>query len=175
MDWRLGSYALTAVATAGGVSTTSAVVNFSVVTPVAVAASKAGITNGQFVFQLLGHAGADLRRAELFQFGYVVAVDHECANHQHCASERSGQLKQSAVLPSWAGAESLIRPTDFCGNKLANGRVLVPYCHRLSKCTPHLHGNGEAPALRGRVDVNRRRGWLGVTAQFLFHGGSRGG
>jgi hypothetical protein len=45
-----GPYTLTAVATAGGVSTTSAVVNFSVVTPVAVAASKAGVTNGQFSF-----------------------------------------------------------------------------------------------------------------------------
>lgn len=47
-----GNYALTAVALAGGISATSAVVNISVVTPVATSltAAPASVTNGQFSF-----------------------------------------------------------------------------------------------------------------------------
>ncbi len=52
-----GAYALTAVATAGGVSTTSAVVNFSVVTPVAVSTSVPVVTNGQFSFHYAANPG----------------------------------------------------------------------------------------------------------------------
>jgi plastocyanin len=45
-----GAYALTAVATAAGVSTTSAVVSVSVVSPVAVTLSALGVAGGQFSF-----------------------------------------------------------------------------------------------------------------------------
>jgi hypothetical protein len=52
-----GAYALRAVATAGGVSSTSAVVNFSVINPVAVATSTPGVTNGQFSFSFSANPG----------------------------------------------------------------------------------------------------------------------
>jgi hypothetical protein len=45
-----GSYAFTAVATAAGVSATSAVVNITVVSPVSVAQSSPSVSNGQFSF-----------------------------------------------------------------------------------------------------------------------------
>ncbi|HWD18076.1 MAG TPA: Ig-like domain-containing protein [Verrucomicrobiae bacterium] len=45
-----GSYALTAVATAAGISTTSGVVNISVVTPVTASLAAPAATNGQFTF-----------------------------------------------------------------------------------------------------------------------------
>jgi hypothetical protein len=52
-----GAYALKAVATAAGISATSAVVNVSVVNPVAVSLAGAGITNGQFIFSSTANAG----------------------------------------------------------------------------------------------------------------------
>jgi hypothetical protein len=52
-----GAYALRAIATAGGVSSTSAVVNFSVINPVAVATSAPGMTNGQFSFSFSANPG----------------------------------------------------------------------------------------------------------------------
>lgn len=52
-----GTYALTAVATAAGVSATSSVVNVSVVTPVNVSASAARITSGQFSFSYSVNTG----------------------------------------------------------------------------------------------------------------------
>jgi plastocyanin len=52
-----GSYALTAVATAAGISATSAVVNITVVTPVAVSNSVPGIAGGQFSFDYTANPG----------------------------------------------------------------------------------------------------------------------
>lgn len=52
-----GSYDLTAVATAGGLSATSAVVTISVVTPTTNALSSARITNNQFVFNYAANPG----------------------------------------------------------------------------------------------------------------------
>ena len=52
-----GAYRLTAVATAAGVSGTSAVVNVSVVLPVAVSNSAPGVTNGQFAFTYSANPG----------------------------------------------------------------------------------------------------------------------
>jgi len=52
-----GSYPLTAVATAAGVSGTSAVVNISVVTPVNTALSSAAATNNQFSFKYTVNSG----------------------------------------------------------------------------------------------------------------------
>jgi hypothetical protein len=52
-----GSYTFTAVATAAGVSATSAVVNISVVTPVAVVLSTATATNGVFGFNYTANPG----------------------------------------------------------------------------------------------------------------------
>jgi len=52
-----GSYALTAVATAAGISATSTVVNITVVTPVAVSNSAPGIAGGQFSFEYTANPG----------------------------------------------------------------------------------------------------------------------
>jgi len=52
-----GAYALTATATAGGISATSAVVNLSVVNPVAASLSGGGVKNGQFTFNCTANAG----------------------------------------------------------------------------------------------------------------------
>jgi hypothetical protein len=52
-----GTYALTAVATAGGISATSAVVSVSVVNPPPVTLSGASITAGQFTFNCTADAG----------------------------------------------------------------------------------------------------------------------
>jgi len=52
-----GSYSLTAVATAGGISATSSVVNVSVVSPVTVNLSGAQAANGQFSFNYSANAG----------------------------------------------------------------------------------------------------------------------
>jgi hypothetical protein len=52
-----GGYALTAVATAAGISTTSAVVNITVVSPVAIALTSQQITNGQFAFDYTANPG----------------------------------------------------------------------------------------------------------------------
>ncbi len=52
-----GAYALTAVATAAGVSATSAVVNITVVTPVAVSNSAPQIGNGKFAFSYSANVG----------------------------------------------------------------------------------------------------------------------
>lgn len=52
-----GSYSLTAVATASGVSTTSSVVNVSVISPVAVNLSSASVINGKFVFDYTANSG----------------------------------------------------------------------------------------------------------------------
>jgi hypothetical protein len=52
-----GNYALNAVATAGGVSATSSVVNITVVSPVAVSVSAPIITNGQFSFDYTANPG----------------------------------------------------------------------------------------------------------------------
>jgi hypothetical protein len=52
-----GSYALTAVATAAGISATSTVVNVSVVNPVAVKLSSAEVRTGQFSFSYTANTG----------------------------------------------------------------------------------------------------------------------
>ena len=52
-----GSYALTAVATAGGISATSAVVNITVVSPVTTVLSSPVITNGVFAFDYSANPG----------------------------------------------------------------------------------------------------------------------
>ena len=52
-----GSYSLTAVATAGGVSATSAPVSISVVTPVATSSTPPTITNSQFTFSYTANPG----------------------------------------------------------------------------------------------------------------------
>ena len=52
-----GSYSLTAVATAGGVSTTSSVVNITVVTPVAISLSAPTLASGQFSFSYSANPG----------------------------------------------------------------------------------------------------------------------
>ncbi|MDB6022391.1 MAG: hypothetical protein JWQ04_2248 [Pedosphaera sp.] len=52
-----GSYALTAVATAAGVSATSSVVNISVVTPLPVTNTTPKITNGSFTFKYSANLG----------------------------------------------------------------------------------------------------------------------
>ncbi|HEX3800299.1 MAG TPA: Ig-like domain-containing protein [Verrucomicrobiae bacterium] len=52
-----GTYALTAVASAGGVSATSAVVNVTAVTPLPISASTPLITNGQFSFLYSANPG----------------------------------------------------------------------------------------------------------------------
>ncbi|MEY2409355.1 MAG: chitinase [Verrucomicrobiota bacterium] len=52
-----GSYLLTAVATAAGISRTSAVVNISVVSPVAVSLSSPAVNNGVFHFNYTADAG----------------------------------------------------------------------------------------------------------------------
>lgn len=51
------NYSLTAVASAGGVSSTSAPINITVVTPVAVTSSAPKITNGQFSFNYTANPG----------------------------------------------------------------------------------------------------------------------
>jgi hypothetical protein len=51
------SYALTAVATGNGLSSTSSVVNISVVTPVVVTNSAPAVTNGQFAFDYSANPG----------------------------------------------------------------------------------------------------------------------
>ena len=52
-----GNYALTAVATAGGLSATSAVVNISVVTPVAITLSSPHVGSNQFIFSYTANPG----------------------------------------------------------------------------------------------------------------------
>jgi hypothetical protein len=52
-----GTYALTAIATAAGASTTSAVVNISVVLPVASSLTSRGFTNGLFAFDYVVNPG----------------------------------------------------------------------------------------------------------------------
>jgi plastocyanin len=52
-----GSYSFTAVATAGGVSVTSSVVNVSVVLPVTVSNSAPGVANGRFSFDYGANIG----------------------------------------------------------------------------------------------------------------------
>lgn len=52
-----GTYSLKAVATAGGVSATSAVVSISVVTPIAFTLSSPSITNSQFAFNYAANVG----------------------------------------------------------------------------------------------------------------------
>ena len=52
-----GSYALTAVASAGGLAATSAAVNISAVTPLAVSNSAPIITNGHFTFKYTANPG----------------------------------------------------------------------------------------------------------------------
>jgi plastocyanin len=52
-----GAYALTAVATAAGISATSAVVSISVVSPVTVSNSAPSIVNGQFSFDYSANVG----------------------------------------------------------------------------------------------------------------------
>ncbi|HEV7926400.1 MAG TPA: Ig-like domain-containing protein [Verrucomicrobiae bacterium] len=52
-----GAYALTAVATAAGVSTTSSVVNITVVTPVPISNSRSGIVGGLFTFDYTANPG----------------------------------------------------------------------------------------------------------------------
>jgi hypothetical protein len=52
-----GSYALTAVATAGGLSTTSAVVNITIVSPISTILSPPVVTNGLFAFDYTANPG----------------------------------------------------------------------------------------------------------------------
>ncbi len=52
-----GAYALTAVATAAGTSSTSAVVNITIVSPIALSVSAPEITNGQFAFNYTADPG----------------------------------------------------------------------------------------------------------------------
>jgi plastocyanin len=65
-----GAYALTAVATASGISATSAVVNVNVVTPAAVTISGEGATGGQFSFAYNSSAG----------LGYIIQSSTNLAN-----------------------------------------------------------------------------------------------
>jgi hypothetical protein len=52
-----GAYALTAVASAGGVSATSAVVNITAVIPLPVSVTTSAISNGQFTFSYTANPG----------------------------------------------------------------------------------------------------------------------
>lgn len=65
-----GSYALTAVASAPGISATSAVVNITVVSPVVVTLTSPGAVNGQFVFNYTANTG----------LSYVVEVSTNLVN-----------------------------------------------------------------------------------------------
>jgi hypothetical protein len=70
-----GSYAINAVATAGGVSATSAVVNISVVTPVAVNLTTPHITGGSFLFNYSANVGLRYvveRSSNLFNWTPIV-------------------------------------------------------------------------------------------------------
>ncbi len=57
VPFAVGTYALTAVARASGLSTTSSVVSVSVVTPAAVSASAPRIADGQFLFSYTANTG----------------------------------------------------------------------------------------------------------------------
>jgi hypothetical protein len=53
----VGAYALTAVATAGGISATSAVVNVSVISPIAITSTAPAASGGQFSFDYSANPG----------------------------------------------------------------------------------------------------------------------
>ena len=70
-----GSYALNAVATAGGLSSTSSVVNISVVTPVAINLSSPQVGSGQFSFNYSANVGLRYvvqRSSNLFDWTSIV-------------------------------------------------------------------------------------------------------
>ncbi len=92
-----GSYALTAVASAGGLSATSAVVNITAVTPVPVSVSSAAVTNGQFSF-LQRQSRLELRDSRLIGFAELGADLDECGCRQPGAIYRYFYFKQPAFL-----------------------------------------------------------------------------
>jgi plastocyanin len=90
-----GNYSLTAVATAGGVSFTSSVVNVSVVLPVAVSNSAPGVANGQFSFDYSANVGLT----------YLVQKSFDLVNWSpistNVASSNPVNFRDSAALGRW--------------------------------------------------------------------------
>jgi hypothetical protein len=83
-----GAYALTAVATAGGISATSAAVDISVVSPVGIRLTSPSLTNGVFAFDYAANPG----------LGYVI--------------QRSSNLVNWEALATNVAAGSLVGFTD---------------------------------------------------------------
>jgi plastocyanin len=90
-----GSYSLTAVATAGGVSVTSSVVNVSVVLPVAVSNSAPSVANGQFSFGYNANLGLT----------YLVQKSFDLVNWSpistNVASSNPVNFRDTAPLDRW--------------------------------------------------------------------------
>lgn len=95
-----GNYALTAVATAGGLSATSAVANISVVTPVVVTLSSPRVRSNQFVFSYTANPG----------LSYVV-------------QSSSNLVNWSSVVTNIAAGNAVSITNSFISNSLRFYRV----------------------------------------------------
>jgi hypothetical protein len=94
-----GSYPLTAVATAGGLSATSTVVNVSVVTPISVTASSPQAGNGQFTFSYSADPGLT----------YVVFRSHDLATWTAVATNKAASNPVAFSDPVSANSASYYR------------------------------------------------------------------
>lgn len=89
-----GSYALTAVATAGGLSTTSAVVNITVANPTGIILSSPRISNNQFIFSYNASPGSN----------YIVQTSSTLSNWLTLSTNIASGSVVSVTNPVGAGA-----------------------------------------------------------------------
>ena len=128
-----GPYALTAVATASGISTTSAVVNVSVVNPMPVNLSSAMVSGGQFIFDYNADAGLSyVVQSSSNLVDWISLVTNVAPGSPVLFTNALSPPGNARFLSSGPAAQSLIRPTKWVEMVMPQGATALDSCFETS-------------------------------------------